>query len=83
MTDAAKRAGYSSGTAMRRALLDAEVPLVRIGARTLAVQEKALDKFIAERGVNSGAGRPAGITALSSKLRPKTNQEADETGAVD
>lgn len=54
MTEAGKRMGIT-GNSARRALQKANVPLVQLNARTFAVTEAALAKFMASRPTK---GRP-------------------------
>lgn len=56
MTDAAKRAGTTSAGILR-SLQRAQVPLVKIGARTLAVEESDLEAYLQSRG-EMRPGRP-------------------------
>jgi hypothetical protein len=57
MPEADKGLGISRDRA-RRALLRAGVPLIRINTRTLAVEEKDLEAFMAARANDRGKGRP-------------------------
>lgn len=57
MPEAGKRLGVSADSA-RRSLVNAGVPLVRINARALAVEEKDLEAFQAKRATYRGMGRP-------------------------
>jgi hypothetical protein len=58
MGEAAKRAKVSGTNAIRIALVNAKVPLVRISDRAFAVEESDLRAFIDARGGELRPGRP-------------------------
>jgi hypothetical protein len=71
MPDVAKRMGVSVKSA-KRTLKNAQVPLVAINSRALAVEEDDLAAFLAERSGYAGRGRPGG-----ARNKPKEIPEGE------
>ena len=65
MGEAGRRLGVTSNSA-RRALQNANVPLVKISDRVHAIEETDLEAFVKKRGESPGTGRPKG-----AKNKPK------------
>lgn len=73
MPEAARRAGVTP-TSIKRALANASVPLIRINAKAIAVEDSDLEAFMAcrQRQGYLGKGRPRG-----AKNKPKEQGETD------